>query len=236
MLQIAICDDESACVSDLETLLKKYFPSGVTYELFKFSSGEDFLNAFHRRRLDILFMDIELVRMNGIETVRRLRAEQSNCIVFFVTSHNNYIADAFRLNSFQFLQKPINEEDFKVDIERAIEQYAASHNTLEIESNGLIKKVPIVEIYYIEVSGRHVEIHLIDQTLTSTENIKYFTDRLCGFGFAKTHYSFIVNMQHVIEIGKDTVALDSGESVILSRRYRNSFVHEYHKYCIGRCL
>lgn len=208
----------------------------MPYELFKFASGEELLNAFLQKRLDILFMDIELVQMNGIETVRKLKAEQPNCLVFFVTSHDNYITDAFRLNSFQFLQKPVNEADFEVDINRAIEQYSASHNTLEIESNGLIKKVPIVEIYYIEVSGRHVEIHLIDQTLTSTENIKNFTDRLCGFGFAKTHYSFIVNMQHVIEIGKDTVALDSGESVILSRRYRNSFVQEYHRYCIGMSL
>ena len=80
----------------------------IEVTLLSFFDAEKLLNFTEKP--DILFLDIEMNGINGIETGKIIKQKNPNCIIFFVTSHNNYITDIFRLDSFQFLQKPINHE------------------------------------------------------------------------------------------------------------------------------
>ena len=160
MISIAICDDEKCYVDELINLIRDNTPDNIQYNLYSFYSGEELVKAIEKDTIDILFLDIEMKEINGIEIGRIVKQKIPNCIIFFVTNHNNYITDIFRLGSFQFLQKPINYEDFKYDYNRALIKYKNDHMYIEIKLNGSTRNVLLGEIKFIEVNIREIKIHL----------------------------------------------------------------------------
>ena len=119
-MNIAVCDDLPEYREKLKALLNPYI-SANQLNIAEFCRGEDLLDACEKGVLwDIAFLDIEMDGLTGIETGKRLRKLQRDVIVIFVTSHINYVSDAFRQDAFQFLLKPVKEEDFRKDFERAL--------------------------------------------------------------------------------------------------------------------
>ena len=132
MINIVICDDEEIFNDKIYSLISTNIDSSYKYEIKKYTNALELINALNRK-IDILFMDIELGCDSGIEIVKKIKSLYQDCIVFFVTSHNNYITEVFRLDSFQFISKPIDEKEFIIDLKRGLEKYKKSHRVLEIE-------------------------------------------------------------------------------------------------------
>ena len=114
-MKIAICDDEIICIDRLRQLLQPYMEK-ESLEIDSFLSGEEFLyNSHGIEQYDIIFLDIEMFDVSGLDVAERLRSKGSNAIIIFITSYINYVSDTFRLGAFQFLVKPIEEKIFKYD-------------------------------------------------------------------------------------------------------------------------
>lgn len=236
-IKIAVCDDEQACIDDVCSLLKKYFPEDAAYAVSCYSSGEELIKAMEVQPADILFMDIELAKLNGIDTVRQIKKIYRGCIVFFVTAHTSYITEIFRLGSFQFLKKPINEEDFAKDIKRAVQLYRRIHSKLEVRTEGAVRHVSIGDIVYIEVYRKQVKLVLRDGEIEHYGNISAYEKRLSGYGFAKSHKSFLVNLRCVGGVEGDEIIMSDGAGRIpLSRSFRQSFITELTKSNAGKLL
>ena len=237
MLKIAICDDEECNLNELSILINENTLSDVQYTLNTYKSGEELLKGIEKDKVDILFLDIEMNGINGIETGKIIKQNNPNCIIFFVTSHNNYITDIFRLDSFQFLQKPINKEDFKYDYDRAITKYKNDHIYLEVKVNGRTRNILLGEIKFIEVTSREIKIHLKNEVVIHNGKFSLYEEKLKAFNFSKTHKSYLVNLTQIEAIENDRVYLRGiGDYIPISRNYKNEFLNEYHKYKIGRCL
>lgn len=237
MLNIAICDDEECYLNELSILINENTLSDVQYTLNTYKSGEELLKGIEKDKVDILFLDIEMNGINGIETGKIIKQNNPNCIIFFVTSHNNYITDIFRLDSFQFLQKPINKEDFKYDYDRAITKYKNDHIYLEVKVNGRTRNILLGEIKFIEVTSREIKIHLKNEVVIHNGKFSLYEEKLKAFNFSKTHKSYLVNLTQIEAIENDRVYLRGiGDYIPISRNYKNEFLNEYHKYKIGRCL
>lgn len=237
MLNIAICDDEECYLNELSILINENTLSDVQYTLNTYKSGEELLKGIEKDKVDILFLDIEMNGINGIETGKIIKQNNPNCIIFFVTSHNNYITDIFRLDSFQFLQKPINKEDFKYDYDRAITKYKNDHIYLEVKVNGRTRNILLGEIKFIEVASREIKIHLKNEVVIHNGKFSLYEEKLKAFNFSKTHKSYLVNLTQIEAIENDRVYLRGiGDYIPISRNYKNDFLNEYHKYKIGRCL
>lgn len=237
MINIAICDDEQSCIDDIKVLLQKYFPKELTYFVREYRSGKQFLEHIKGCPPDIIFMDIELSDITGIEAVSVLKQTDENAIVFFVTSHSTYIQEIFRLHSFQFLPKPINEDDFAKDIVRAANEYVRGHSRLGIKVDGVVREIAVNDIRCIEVNRKEVKIHIYKAALSHYGNIAFYEKKLEGYPFAKPHKSYIVNLAHVSEIGADYVVLDGmAERVPLTRNFRADFLHAFNKYVAGEWL
>ena len=237
MISIAICDDEKCYVDELINLIRDNTPDNIQYNLYSFYSGEELVKAIEKDTIDILFLDIEMKEINGIEIGKIIKQNNPNCIIFFVTSHNNYITDIFRLDSFQFLQKPINKEDFKYDYDRAITKYKNDHIYLEVKVNGRTRNILLGEIKFIEVASREIKIHLKNEVVIHNGKFSLYEEKLKAFNFSKTHKSYLVNLTQIEAIENDRVYLRGiGDYIPISRNYKNDFLNEYHKYKIGRCL
>ena len=237
MIKIAICDDEQRCIDDIKVLLEKYFPKALPFAVREYRSGEQFLKDMKDRPADIVFMDIELTDITGIDAISALKGADINPIVFFVTSHSTYIQEIFRLQSFQFLPKPIDENDFTKDIVRAANKYVRGHRRLVIKAGGIVKEIAVNDIRCIEVNRKEIKIHTAGEVLSHYGNIAFYENKLKGYPFAKPHKSYLVSLAHIAEIGGDSILLDGmTERVPLTRKFRQDFLRSFNNYVSGERL
>lgn len=236
-MKIVICDDERLWIEKLTSLLKKYLPREINYSISDFTSGEECLKMLMQSPADLLFMDIEMDGLSGIDIVRKYKSVFTESIVFFVTSHTTYFTDLFRLGSFQCLLKPIDENDFKTDLLRAVELYKLKHTKIEVKADGIARAIELGDILFIEVYKKCIRIRLNGGELTHSGNITYYENKLAGCGFIKTHKSFLVNLNHIRAVTADSVVLDIDDITLpLSRNYRDCVKQAFAKKNFGECL
>ena len=182
-------------------------------------------------------MDIELAQLNGIDAVRKLKKMRRGGIVFFVTAHTSYITDMFRLGSFQFLKKPIDEDDFAKDIRRAVQLYRRNHSKIEVKTDGAVRHVAIGDVVCIEVYRKQIKIYMRDGEITHYGSISDYEKRLSDYGFARCHKSFLVNLRCVSGVEGDfIVTSDAVRKIPLSRTYRAQFMSLLNRYNAGKLI
>lgn len=178
------------------------------------------------KRFDIVFLDIRMEGMNGIETAKKLRKQQGDIILVFITGMKDYVFDALDLYAFQYLLKPVDEGKFAEVLERAVREAARKkeRRVLFIKSRNLT--LDQSEILYIESRAKKVEIH------TERQNIEIYAamDELegqLGEGFYRCHRAYIVNMDRITEYDSESITLTSGDRVYLTKKKYGEFVKAY---------
>ncbi len=113
-MKIAICDDEQIF---RDTLYKKLVKYNKTFEIKEFRTGRELIDS--RIKFDIIFLDIEMPELNGMDTAKKLRKLSVGSIIIFLTSHIECIQDAFKVKAFRFLSKPVQEDALNEALEEA---------------------------------------------------------------------------------------------------------------------
>lgn len=196
-MNIAICDDDKQFRDFLERNLRTYFDEkSIPLNIFQFSSGEDLLND--ELLFDLVFLDVQMENMNGIETGKALRQKNPGAITFVMTAYDGYLDDAFQIRAFRFLSKPLD----------VLRLYKALDDASELLNNEIIvffdvKSGQDVRIYsndiiYLEIEKRRTKIVTVKNVYYSNEKIIYWQNRLNGISFACPHASFIVNIDYSI--------------------------------------
>ncbi len=222
-MNIAVVDDERIIREQICGLIEKQNP---TCRLDVYSSGEEI--AASEKRFDIIFLDIKMDGIGGIETARRLREKSSDTILIFVTGVKEYVFDALDLYAFQYLLKPINERKFAEVLERAIREAEKKTEKQELFIKSKKLTVDQADILYIESSGKKVAIHLVGSK--KTIEIYASMDELekeLNKNFYRCHRSYIVNMSHIAEYNNDSITVTGGEKVYLSKKKYGEFKKAY---------
>lgn len=125
-MRIAICDDDINCVNLIEEYIKEC--GNTDAECDAFPGGEELVRAYrdNAERYDVIFLDMEMIRLNGIETANHIRETDEHVIIVFITSHTEYMRESFQYAPFRFLVKPVDkDESFSVfgDIEKKLYKY-----------------------------------------------------------------------------------------------------------------
>jgi DNA-binding LytR/AlgR family response regulator len=222
-LYIAVVDDEKVIREDICELIEKQRPES---SVEAFSTGEELLAS--EGRFDIVFLDIQMDGMNGIEAARSLRKRQEETVLIFITGIKEYVFDALDLYAFQYLLKPLNEKKFVEVLDRAVKEAGRKK-----EKRGLFIKarnltLDQTDILYIESRGKKVEIH----TARDKESIEIYAsmeelEGQLGEGFYRCHRAYIVNMAHITEYGSDSILLTNGDKVYLAKKKYGEFVKAY---------
>lgn len=222
-MYIAVVDDEKVIREDICELIEKQRPES---SVEAFSTGEELLAS--EGRFDIVFLDIQMDGMNGIEAARSLRKRQEETVLIFITGIKEYVFDAIDLYAFQYLLKPLNEKKFVEVLDRAVKEAGRKK-----EKRGLFIKarnltLDQTDILYIESRGKKVEIH----TARDKESIEIYAsmeelEGQLGEGFYRCHRAYIVNMAHITEYGSDSILLTNGDKVYLAKKKYGEFVKAY---------
>ena len=153
MIKIAVCDDEKQIRLRLLTIIQQYFDEiGRGVWIAGFKKGQELLNA--KIRFDIIFLDIEMPELNGIETAKKLRKWDVTSKIIYVTNYDNYQRNAYEVHAFDYLSKPVSDKNiFKVLTEaiRYLDNATEKHKCVLETKTGIVT-IDIEDIYYFEYS------------------------------------------------------------------------------------
>jgi len=233
-MRIAICDDEPACCNTIVQLIEPYITEKIDIKYDLFYSGEEILKLCGNHPIfDIVFLDIEMQGLSGLETAKRLLELHEETIIIFTTSHVNYVSDTFRLKTFQFLVKPIAPEVFRLDFERAMNQYMINHTKYVIKWRNEQTYLEYKEILYIDIYMKHLYIHTAEQRYECVGKISEEEEKLRKFCFIRCHQSYLVNIKHIKAIGKNNIVLSNNEHIFMSRKMRSKVFEAFNLYLAG---
>jgi len=224
MLLLAICDDAPLECADIakqiEDILKQ---SNIEFALKKFFSGQELLQS--KESFDIIFLDIKMPKISGMELARKMREHGKQSLIIFITSASEYVFEAFDVEAFQYLLKPIQNDKLSNVLKKAIKRMEIDANTdfLILSADRQIKKVFLKDILYIESVGRIARMHCNAGILETYEQIGVLEDKLAKKSFFRCHKCFLVNLNYVDAFNKTEVRLENGETIMLAKRRYEDF-------------
>lgn len=227
-MNIAVCDDEEVISGHIRDMIKKINPD---LWIETYVSGEELLSS--GKQFDIVFLDIMMDGINGIDAAKSLRAENEDTVLIFITGAKEYVFDAFDVSAFHYLLKPIKEDKFKEVFERARKEVyrrrKLTQRTLFVKTKRKGITLRVNDILYIESRAKKVEIHTTAKSIELYSTMSELEGQL-GDGFYRCHRGYIVNMAYIAEYSNDSITLSSGETVYMAKEKYNEFVKTYMRY------
>lgn len=225
--RVAVCDDEIYYQEELCNLLKAYEnESGNKLETSRFNRGEELLKDYENAVYHILFLDVEMDGLTGLETASYIRKTDENVIIIFATSFENYALGAFEVNALNYLVKPIDYTKLKkvmgiatAAIDFMHDKISARKRYLEIKIKNIDLHIEIAKIKYIEKKRNVCILHTTDNEYACYETLSQLYERLDVNKFLYVHQGYIVNFDMVLEVGKTIVVLADYMEVPVSRKY-----------------
>lgn len=210
-LNIAICDDEKIFRDEIEHLVSEFFSGkNIDYNCKQFSCGKELADDL--QTYDIVFLDIEMEELNGIETAKALNKKNRHTVIFIITAYHKYLDDAMDLNVFRYIDKPIEKERFFKGLEKAIALIDNNDITFKTADNELIT-ISKNDIICVEVMKKKVTVSTVDGDYVAREKMDFFRNSLTASYFAIPHKSYIVNFNYVKKFRRDEIEL-KGNHVI----------------------
>ncbi|GFI03795.1 transcriptional regulatory protein BtsR [Lachnospiraceae bacterium] len=230
MLSIAVCDDEVIACCNLERKIKEILDDKkVPCIIRQFSSGQELLQSVEN--FDIIFLDIIMCGLDGMKTAQMFRKRAFDKILIFVSSSREYVFDAYDVEAFYYLLKPIDDRKLERVLERAVRKMENSSQEFMIVSKERQKrKLYLDEIYYFEIKGRVVELHAAEGIFAYYEQIGILENRLREKGFFRCHKSYLVNLKYVEGYSRQEIILENGERIMIAKRRYEEFCQEILKY------
>lgn len=237
IMKIAICDDEMEIQIKIRELVLSNFNNSNQISVDIFSAGEELISKYESEyRYDIIFLDIEMKSLNGIETAKRIRTIDESVTIFFVTAYISYVFDTFRVGAFQFIKKPINETEFYDDFKRALIAHKKNHYMYQVKYKGETHLIELKEITYIDVFDHNVFIHCEKDKYQKFGRIKDEIATLSEYGFVQCHKSILVNMQHIKSISERSIILKNNLQLQLSKNFRKKLIESFNKFLSEKCV
>lgn len=227
-MRAAICDDEKAMHDTLEKLLREYkLARHIDVYIDKFESGADLLHS--AKEYDVVFMDYQMERLDGIETSRLMREKNKDCIIIFVSAYPEAAVDTYEVGTFRFLVKPVNREK----LFKALDDYMRSvdrDNLLIIKTRDGVWKIKMSDMIYAEAKGKHTIIRTIKDSFEVALNLKQIESMLPKEKFMRCHKSYIVGFSHVMNHNNAEIIFDNNEKAQIGRNYTVKFKTSFQDY------
>lgn len=228
MIQIAVVDDEKIIREQIKNLIEN---RQTECRIDIYSSGEELLAA--KKYYDLIFLDIQMDGMNGIEIARKMREQSAESVLIFITGIKEYVFEAFDVSAFHYLLKPIEEKKFNEVFTRAVSEVKRQHRqgTEQLFIKTRTRNIIInrSSILYIENRGKKVEIHTTGEVIEMYAAMIELEGQLGG-SFYRCHRGYLVNMAFITEYSGDNITLRNGETIFLAKERYNEFVKVYMRY------
>jgi len=234
---IAICDDDQKSIEELERRTRNYFSvhAGITdnLEIYTFQSGSDLLQSFAHRKYEIIFLDIDMPEIKGIDLASRIRLIDKYVQITFVTYMEDQLPFGYRVMASGFVVKPFTQERINSVINDMMALINAGRiPPIEIKlKGGGTTCLEARDIVFIESFRHYMEAVTKDRRRYEfLGNLSYLEAELREYYFVRLHRSYLVNMAYIFIRNTDSVRLTCGQELPVGRSYAEKFNTLYEKY------
>ena len=226
MITIGICDDEKEYRDRLKEQCGAFFEvQKQECQFVEFASGEEVL-AYQGDKIHLLFLDIEMPGMSGLEVMKNIRKGDLIWRVVFVTSHKELKWDTIDLKTLAFLEKPIDQIGVETCIRTVLRENQENIN-IDIKTVEGVCYLNLDQIIFIQAQGNYIVICTKEDEITGYESIKVMEAQLEGTSMVRTHKSYLVNLQYVEKITGVTLQMTNGSTIPIGRKYYKSVKEAY---------
>lgn len=234
MWKVMICDDEEEMRRAVrENLLRFSDETGERFSVFECDSGEALLFNL-TDDTDIVFLDIKMGGINGMDAARRIREKNSKICLIFITTMTQYAIEGYEVHAFGFLKKPLTYAQMRLqmtDVLRHLKPLKAE--SLNVKTAREIHAVSLPEIVYLEVLDHDLRIVCSDNVVVSRNSLADMENQLEGKGFFRVHKGYCINLSHVKKIGSDSVLMDNAAELPVSKHRKKEFLEAFAKFAGG---
>lgn len=230
-LNIAVVEDNPADAAILRKYLSDFFAgTDETCNIELFGDSEVFYRAFSPK-YNIVFLDIEMPNVSGMEIARKLRAADKDVVIVFVTAMAQYAVEGYEVNAFDYIVKPVSYSAFTVKLKRILESFrVTADKEIWIKAVGLCqKRIRVSELKYVEVVKHDCIYHTLHGDYRVTTSMTKVAEELKGLPFALCNQCYLVHLKYVTETKAD-FAVVGGDLLPVSRAKKKEFMHSLNNY------
>ena len=230
MIRLAICDDEVQCLDSTRRMIEQWSERcSIPVQIGCFDNGDALLQSIRRTRTDIVFLDIMMSLLNGMDTAREIREIDKAVKIVFLTSSPEFALESYSVKANGYILKPFSDKQLSEVLNDCTAALEEKSEHLLLKSTDGYHKIHLHEIEYIEAQNKNVIFFLRSgRSLTSTEHLRVFENKLLTKdGFFKCHRSYIISMSQVNSFSLSEIKMKSGGCVPIARGSGKAFQNAY---------
>lgn len=226
MLSIAVCDDEILECCHMAGAIRKILEDmKLPCIIRQFCSGRELLQA--AEGFDIVFLDIMMEGLDGMATAQMFRQQAGDRVLIFVSSSREYVFEAYDVEAFQYLLKPVDCGKLKGVLQKAVRKTESRPQEFIVLSRDRQQQKLFLEgIRYFEIRGRVVEVHGAAGVFACYGRIGELERMLGDKGFFRCHKSYLINLKYVDAWNRQEAILENGEKIMIAKRRYAAFCQE----------
>ncbi|GHU67971.1 DNA-binding response regulator [Clostridia bacterium] len=223
-------EERDALCEYIESYLRDHcFDARVT----PFDTGEALLDAFRPGGFDLLFLDIFLPDLSGMETAQEIRKSDRDCLLVFITTSAEYTADGFGVHASGYIVKPVTPTAMAEVMHACRFLFEQKGKAIALSVGGDDILVSAANIIYVEVFNKDTILHMERGEISTRISLDALQERLDGFPFLRCNRSYIVNMNHVVSLRENDFIMLGGDTVPIRKKNRKEIRMAYAKFLSG---
>lgn len=233
MIRIAIVEDDAAYREQLNGFVDRYQrEQGEEFSVASFADGLEIAEEY-KAAYDIIFLDIEMKHLNGMETAKHIRRQDKNVVLIFITNLAQFAIQGYEVEALDYVLKPVSYFAFSQELQKAVKKVRErTEFFLRIVQESSMVRLDVAKITYIESQGHNVVYHTEEGQYVNRDSLKSVEQKLAGRSFSRCNNCYLVNLAHVQKVDKSTVTV-AGEPLQMSRPRRKAFMEALAAYVGG---
>lgn len=223
-MKIAVCDDDVELLNTINNYLADYDAS-LEYDLF--SSPAELLDSVDKNFYSLIFLDVMMKPINGLEAAKRIKKIQDKTIIVFITSSNDYAVMGYEF-AFRYLVKPLSYEKFENILTVAIKHINSKRIT--VVNDGKEYSVNIQDIVYCEVTAHYITVNMKDEKLTVRDSLTNIEKLLERHNFSRPHNSYLINLDYIDYVTTSKIKMKNGLVININRKKKEEFIKTFYQY------
>lgn len=227
MFRVCICDDEKIQRTELKSIISTELElRGIDFNVYESEDGEEMISLLSKDKnyLDIIFLDIEMDGINGVETARQIRALNDRVVIIFVTGFMDYVFDGYEVKALNYILKPYKKEKIVDVLSEALKQIDIIKDKFFIvQFNSNSYKLCLNDIIYFVSDKRKIKVKTKEETYEFYGKLDQIGKELPIF-FVRIHQRYLVNLNFVLSIENNYAHINSEELPISRKRYQNVMI------------